>query len=271
VPADGGTLFDPVPAEELWVAQWQLGPANYRLTSDEQWAALFAELRSLLEAHGSVEAVAAVGLAVAGARHLEQHEHLAQLFRAALPVIASTPLRVSSDLESALLATGPLLEGRPRAVVIAGTGSVVVGRRAGGPEVRGGGWGHLLGDEGSGFSLGSSLLRACTIMADESKRTGAPLPKVALEVLRQSGAGGAGTTAGPSRGCLVDSVGWNSMIDWAAVSAIRGCLPLSYSGNPGVNGVSHRGVNRKRASPLSDSATHCTISDVPHREVLVAW
>jgi hypothetical protein len=25
-----------------------------------------------------------------------------------------------------------------------------------------------------------------------------------------------------------------------------GCLPLNYSGNPGVNGVSHRGVNGER-------------------------
>ena len=25
-----------------------------------------------------------------------------------------------------------------------------------------------------------------------------------------------------------------------------GCLPLSYSGDPGVNGVSHRGANGKR-------------------------
>lgn len=49
-------------------------------------------------------------------------------------------------------------------VVIAGTGSVAVGRNAAGEEARAGGWGPIVGDEGSGYALAraglSAVLRA---------------------------------------------------------------------------------------------------------------
>ena len=44
-------------------------------------------------------------------------------------------------------------------VVISGTGSICLGRRDG-REVRAGGWGHLLADEGSGYRIGLEALRA---------------------------------------------------------------------------------------------------------------
>ncbi len=43
-------------------------------------------------------------------------------------------------------------------MVIAGTGSSAWGRAADGRCVRAGGWGHLIGDEGSGFALGRAAL-----------------------------------------------------------------------------------------------------------------
>ena len=42
----------------------------------------------------------------------------------------------------------------PDSVVIAGTGSIAYGRDAGGRAARAGGWGYVLGDEGSGYWLG---------------------------------------------------------------------------------------------------------------------
>jgi N-acetylglucosamine kinase-like BadF-type ATPase len=44
-------------------------------------------------------------------------------------------------------------------VLIAGTGSVAYGMDSSGNRIRIGGWGHWLGDEGSGFSLGLRTLR----------------------------------------------------------------------------------------------------------------
>jgi len=48
----------------------------------------------------------------------------------------------------------------PGLVVIAGTGSVVLARTADGAVHRRGGWGHRLGDEGSGYALGRRAFRA---------------------------------------------------------------------------------------------------------------
>jgi N-acetylglucosamine kinase-like BadF-type ATPase len=45
-------------------------------------------------------------------------------------------------------------------IVIAGTGSIAFGFNAAGQSARAGGWGHILGDEGSGYMLGLRALRA---------------------------------------------------------------------------------------------------------------
>lgn len=50
--------------------------------------------------------------------------------------------------------------------LIAGTGSIAVGRDRQGKSVRAGGWGHLIGDEGSGYALGRAALQAATQAAD---------------------------------------------------------------------------------------------------------
>ena len=50
--------------------------------------------------------------------------------------------------------------------VIAGTGSIALGRDAYGATVRAGGWGHIIGDEGSGYDLGRGALQAASRAAD---------------------------------------------------------------------------------------------------------
>jgi N-acetylglucosamine kinase-like BadF-type ATPase len=51
--------------------------------------------------------------------------------------------------------------------LISGTGSVCLGRTAEGKSARVGGWGPLLGDEGSGYHIASLALRRATQAADE--------------------------------------------------------------------------------------------------------
>lgn len=46
-------------------------------------------------------------------------------------------------------------------LVISGTGSSAWGRNQDGRAARVGGWGHILGDEGSGYALGLAALRIC--------------------------------------------------------------------------------------------------------------
>ncbi len=55
---------------------------------------------------------------------------------------------------------------RPGVVIIAGTGSIAYGRNAAGRAARAGGWGYLLGDEGSGFWIGRRALSAVVRAAD---------------------------------------------------------------------------------------------------------
>jgi N-acetylglucosamine kinase-like BadF-type ATPase len=51
-------------------------------------------------------------------------------------------------------------ESGPGILVIAGTGSKIAGRSADGAIYNAGGWGHAIGDEGSGYWIGQESLRA---------------------------------------------------------------------------------------------------------------
>jgi N-acetylglucosamine kinase-like BadF-type ATPase len=54
----------------------------------------------------------------------------------------------------------------PGIVIIAGTGSIAYGRSSRGEAARAGGWGYVLGDEGSGYWIGRRALRAVVRAAD---------------------------------------------------------------------------------------------------------
>ena len=55
----------------------------------------------------------------------------------------------------------------PGVVIIAGTGSIAYGRNREGEAARAGGWGHMIGDEGSGYWIGREALAAVMRAADE--------------------------------------------------------------------------------------------------------
>ena len=62
-----------------------------------------------------------------------------------------------------------VLSGLPEGVgiaLIAGTGSIALGRDRHGTITRAGGWGHIVGDEGSGYDLGRHCLQAISKAAD---------------------------------------------------------------------------------------------------------
>jgi len=52
--------------------------------------------------------------------------------------------------------------------LICGTGSIAVGRDREGRGARAGGWGYILGDEGSGYAIGQAALRA-VVRADDGR------------------------------------------------------------------------------------------------------
>ena len=71
---------------------------------------------------------------------------------------------VVNDALVALEAGAP---GQPGVVIISGTGSISYGRNAAGMAARSGGWGYVLGDEGSGYWIGRAALRAVLRAADQ--------------------------------------------------------------------------------------------------------
>jgi N-acetylglucosamine kinase-like BadF-type ATPase len=69
-------------------------------------------------------------------------------------------------VNDALIALVAGAKDAPGIVIIAGTGSIAYGRSQNGDAARAGGWGHMLGDEGSGYWIGRETLGAVMRAAD---------------------------------------------------------------------------------------------------------
>jgi N-acetylglucosamine kinase len=67
---------------------------------------------------------------------------------------------VTTDARIALAGAAPGDPDEPGVVLIAGTGAIAFGRGRDGSEARAGGWGPLLGDEGSGYAIARQGLAA---------------------------------------------------------------------------------------------------------------
>ena len=124
-------------------------------------ARLLEHLLGEMEAAGEVELpVAGLCAGVAGAGREEVRR---ELERALGSAGLARRVRVLTDGEVALFdahGDGPGL------VLVAGTGSVAWGRNADGRVARSGGWGPLLGDEGSGHAVARAALARITRAAD---------------------------------------------------------------------------------------------------------
>ncbi len=68
----------------------------------------------------------------------------------------------------------------PGIVIIAGTGSIVYGRNPQGYAARAGGWGHMIGDEGSGYWIGREAL-AAVMRAEDGRGPATELTPAVLD------------------------------------------------------------------------------------------
>ena len=117
-------------------------------------AAVIADLaRSALEQAGGGRA-ASLCCGLAGAGRPQERE--AVRVALALEHVADEIL-VVGDAEAAMVDAFPDGEG---VLLVAGTGSIAWARRRDGTSIRVGGWGMLLGDEGSGYDIGLQAMRA---------------------------------------------------------------------------------------------------------------
>jgi N-acetylglucosamine kinase len=99
----------------------------------------------------------------AGLAGVDTREDAALLWRLLNEVVSTEHLQVLNDGEIALAGA---LEDEPGVLVISGTGSIAWATSASGEHLRVGGWDYILGDEGSGYNIGSRVLRAVACAHD---------------------------------------------------------------------------------------------------------
>jgi N-acetylglucosamine kinase-like BadF-type ATPase len=155
----GGSKTHAVSRHQNETVEVFAGSANLasvgELEAGRQLDAIFAELAE----RGPIGAVCA---GAAGVDTPEAEERLRQLIAAHVPGAA---VQVVHDTEL-ILAAAELTTG---IALIAGTGSVAWGRDASGRVARAGGWGYLLGDEGSGYGIAREAVRHALRRADEGQ------------------------------------------------------------------------------------------------------
>jgi len=114
----------------------------------------------VIESLEAPEPVAALCLGIAGVGQPGADQLIRDLLRR---LGHRQPVRVVNDALVALVAGAPSGVG---IVVVAGTGSIAYGVDSEGHTARSGGWGYLLGDEGSAFWLGHYAVRHAIRAAD---------------------------------------------------------------------------------------------------------
>lgn len=134
-------------------------------------ADLYRMLDSLfLESDYSKEAITAISVAAAGGDRLEDQVRWREWF---LDYgIKPRDITVMNDCLAPLTAATKRKEGL---VLIAGTGSIAYYFKKDGRAIRAGGWGYLLGDEGSGYDIGNRALRRVLESHDGRRKGGEAL------------------------------------------------------------------------------------------------
>jgi N-acetylglucosamine kinase-like BadF-type ATPase len=132
------------------------GPSNrYAVGDGPAESALRQAILGALESGGAETAdVGAICLGLAG---MDRRADVAVIRTMVGRVVAMPRVLVYNDAVIALAGGVGRLYG---VVLIAGTGAIAYGVNAQGQTRRASGWGHLLGDEGSGYDVGLKALRA---------------------------------------------------------------------------------------------------------------
>ncbi|HUP77738.1 MAG TPA: BadF/BadG/BcrA/BcrD ATPase family protein [Pirellula sp.] len=150
------------------IGRGQAGPSNPRSVGFETaFANLGLAIETALEQASSESVKISVAcLSLAGAGRIEEQNQIRawadkrQLSKHTIVIDDVEPLRLAAMYEQNL---SPIVDGsdwEQSVTLVVGTGSIALGRNGEHPFARVGGWGYLLGDEGSGFSMGLAGLRA---------------------------------------------------------------------------------------------------------------
>jgi N-acetylglucosamine kinase len=145
------------------IAKVQAGPSNYHVVGTERTQEVLKKIISQLSVHVGKTALDSIHFCIgmAGLGREEDREVIGQI----CDKIGINKNRIlTHDAHIALVGGIGKQEG---VIVISGTGSIVYGINEHGKEARAGGWGYLLGDEGSGYDIGLKGLQAVARAADK--------------------------------------------------------------------------------------------------------
>ena len=170
-------------ADGRLLRRFEAGPANFKLLTEAQ---LLRRLREVRAGFAEFPRPAAVAIGLAGARGEPEWQRIRT---AAAKVWPGVLCHATHDLETALAAAEPRQkakgkrqkrpqDGSPvstfnfqpstptQVLLLSGTGSCFFAHGADGRTARFGGWGHILGDKGSGYEIGLRALKACVFYLD---------------------------------------------------------------------------------------------------------
>ena len=158
---DGGgtkTTAVVVDAGGLEIARAQADTSNPSVIGIDAASQVLVDLIAEVRAQVGVNASLTKGWAgLSGFGRQSDHDVLRPILQPSVP-----DLRLTNDVEI-------VLAGLPNSIgvaLISGTGSIVAGRNESGEFVRVGGWGHVMGDEGSGYDIGRQALAAISRQID---------------------------------------------------------------------------------------------------------
>jgi N-acetylglucosamine kinase-like BadF-type ATPase len=214
------------------IAEARRSGANLQAAGELQVEKVLHEVME--EAIGDRDIVpAAICLGIAGVDRPDDSATVAAIMRR---IGYKARILVVNDALVALEAGAP---GQPGVVVISGTGSISYGRNAKGEAARSGGWGYVLGDEGSGYWIGRAALRAVLREAD---RRG-PETSLTNLLLEHFGV--------PQAQGLIHEV-YNTQLKPAAIGALAKCVQSAFSlGDEVAIGILRGAANELEASALS--------------------
>src|ERR1035437_4034133 len=131
----------------------EMGPANMKLLTEAQLTERFRSIAAALPVPD------ALGIGLSGAW---AEADFGRIRSAAAKVWPRIPGYATNDLETALTAAadGEPATHIPQVLMVSGTGSGCYGQGREGRGVKIGGWGHVLGDKGSGYDIGLRALQA---------------------------------------------------------------------------------------------------------------
>ena len=143
-------------AEGQVIGRCDAGGSNYQTVGLPQALATLDDAidRALDAAGADRSRIGAVGLGLAGVDRAEDQRLFNEWLHHALPGI---PAQIVNDAQLLLAAGTPDGYG---VALICGTGANCVGRNQAGTMIRVDGWGHVLGDAGSGHFIGRRALQA---------------------------------------------------------------------------------------------------------------